>query len=86
MFVNGVQDEDFYIIGASACAVSKLKWIHQGVSCSHNVLFYDLLHGFHHQGGEGHRAKIIQGLWVVSFGNRNDCGMFPQLGNSMTVN
>lgn len=80
MFVDGVQDEDFCIINTSACTVSKLEWVHQGVSCSYDVLFYDRLHGLHHQGGEGHTTKIIQRLWVVSFGDGMTVECFHSLG------
>ncbi len=85
MFVNAVYNECFCIINASACAISKLKWVHQGVCCSDDVLFYDPLHGFHHEGGESHRSKVIQSFWIAFLGDGDHCGMFPQLGDGAAV-
>ena len=50
MFVN-VHNESFCIVNASACTISKLDWIHQGISCTNDVLFYIPLQSFVHQGG-----------------------------------
>ena len=68
MFVYSVQDEYFGIINASARAICKLEWVDQRVCFSDDVLFYNSLHCFHHEGGEGHRSEVVEYFVLLLLG------------------